>query len=128
MVRPAEETRDEVDDTDEVEAEDERRPIGAGVGARLRMDSDLLRLAEGCAWALLSGWKRVEVSKWTGMLAVGWFFCFFKIFKVLVVVVMVPELMFFLVFCCCFYLVGCTGCKISGKRENTATPAYEILR
>lgn len=46
-MRPAAETREEVDALEAVEAEEERRPIGAGVGARLRIDSDLLREAEG---------------------------------------------------------------------------------
>lgn len=74
------EREDDDEDVDEVEAAEERRLMGAGVGARLRMESDLRREPEGCAWALLSGWKRVEVSKWTGMLAVGWCFCFVFVF------------------------------------------------
>lgn len=54
-----------------MEAAEERRAMGAGVGARLRMDSDRFREAEpGCAWAAFSGWKRVGVSKWTGILEV----------------------------------------------------------
>lgn len=41
---------EEVDELDDVEAAEERRAIGAGVGARLRMDSDLFREADpGCA-------------------------------------------------------------------------------
>lgn len=75
MVRPAEETREDVDAVEAVEADEERRPTGAGVGARLRMDSDRLREAEGCACAAFSGWKRVEVSKWTGMLGGWWCMC-----------------------------------------------------
>lgn len=64
---------EEEEAVEEVEAAEERRLMGAGVGARLRMESDLRRLeAEGCACALLSGWNRVEVSKWTGMLKVEW--------------------------------------------------------
>lgn len=50
--------------------------MGAGVGALLRMDSDRFREAEpGCAWAAFSGWKRVGVSKWTGILEAVCCFC-----------------------------------------------------
>lgn len=59
---------DEVEMVEDVEAAEERRLMGDGVGARFRMESDLRREPEGWACALLSGWKRVEVSKWTGML------------------------------------------------------------
>ena len=42
--------REEVDELDDVEAAEERRATGAGVGDRLRMDSDLFREADpGCA-------------------------------------------------------------------------------
>lgn len=73
IFRKASETRlEELDEAlESVEADDERRSRGAGVGVRLRMES--LRLREwldGCACALVSGWKRVEVSKWTGILKV----------------------------------------------------------
>lgn len=41
---------DEVDELDDVDAAEERRATGAGVGALLRMDSDLLRDPDpGCA-------------------------------------------------------------------------------
>lgn len=73
---------EEVDELDDVEAAEERRAMGAGVGARLRMDSDLFREADpGCAWAAFSGWKRVGVSKWTGILDGGCVFVglFFEI-------------------------------------------------
>lgn len=63
---------EEVDELDDVEAAEERRATGAGVGALLRMDSDRFREADpGCAWAAFSGWKRVGVSKWTGILDGG---------------------------------------------------------
>lgn len=61
---------DEVEELEQVDAADERRPMGAGVGVRVRMESDLRREEDGWACALLSGWKRVEVSKWTGILGV----------------------------------------------------------
>lgn len=65
---------EELDELDDVEAAEERRATGAGVGALLRIDSDLFRDPDpGCAWAAFSGWKRVGVSKWTGILVVG--FC-----------------------------------------------------
>lgn len=61
-----------------MEAAEERRAMGAGVGARLRMDSDFLREADpGCAWVAFSGWKRVGVSKWTGILVLILFVCLF---------------------------------------------------
>lgn len=45
-----EEEVDEVDELDDVEAAEERRAMGAGVGALLRMDSDLFREPDpGCA-------------------------------------------------------------------------------
>lgn len=47
MVRPAAETREEVEALELTDADEDRRPMGAGVGARLRIDSDLLREAEG---------------------------------------------------------------------------------
>lgn len=41
---------EEVDELDDVEAAEERRAMGAGVGALLRMDSDLFREPDpGCA-------------------------------------------------------------------------------
>lgn len=68
ILRKVLDTREEVELLESVDADDERRSRGAGVGARLRIESLRLRELEGCACALVSGWKRVEVSKWTGIL------------------------------------------------------------
>lgn len=70
------EREDDVEELEQVEAPEERRPMGAGVGVRVRIESDLRREEDGCACALLSGWKRVEVSKWTGILR-----CVFEEFR-----------------------------------------------